>query len=341
MTPPAATGPLIDGFGRVHTDLRISITDRCNFRCTYCMPTEGMQWLPRPELLTYEEIERIARVAVTELGITSIRITGGEPTVRSHLPVLVAKLARLGVDVALTTNGATLASQAADLAAAGLHRVNISLDTLQPDRFAAITRRDDLERVLAGVDAAVAAGLQPVKLNAVIVRGVNDDEIEALAAYGREVGAEVRFIEFMPLDGDGTWDVEAVVPAAEIVARLDAAFGLAPAEARGHEPAAGLDAPAASRAATTPTAGAPSASSPASRTRSATGATGSASPPKGGCGRACSRSTRSISAGSCATTLQMRRRRMRRSPPPSAAPSPTSGPATTSPSRCSSVRADR
>ena len=238
MTPPAATGPLIDGFGRVHTDLRISITDRCNFRCTYCMPTEGMQWLPRPELLTYEEIERIARVAVTELGITSIRITGGEPTVRSHLPVLVAKLARLGVDVALTTNGATLASQAADLAAAGLHRVNISLDTLQPDRFAAITRRDDLERVLAGVEAAVAAGLQPVKLNAVIVRGVNDDEIEALAAYGREVGAEVRFIEFMPLDGDGTWDVEAVVPAAEIVARLDAAFGLAPAEARGHEPAA-------------------------------------------------------------------------------------------------------
>ena len=159
---------LVDSFGRVHRDLRISVTDRCNFRCTYCMPAEGMDWLPRAEVLTFEEIERIARVCVERFGIDSIRLTGGEPTVRAHLPVLVAKVAalRIGgdgapVDLALTTNGATLRTVAGDLAAAGLRRVNISLDTLRPDRFVELTRRDELDHVLDGIDAAVEAGLRP------------------------------------------------------------------------------------------------------------------------------------------------------------------------------------
>src|SRR5690606_3068404 len=173
--------PLVDAFGRVHRDLRISVTDRCNFRCTYCMPAEGLTWLPREEVLTFEELERVARLLVERHGIRSIRLTGGEPTVRAHLPVLVAKLAALPVDLALTTNGATLVTQAEPLAAAGLRRVNVSLDSLRPERFAELTRRDELATVLAGVDAAVAAGLTPVKVNVVVVRGVNDDEIVDLA----------------------------------------------------------------------------------------------------------------------------------------------------------------
>src|SRR5262245_23111805 len=165
-----ASGPLVDGFGRVHRDLRISITDRCNFRCTYCLPEEGIEWLPRDEVLTYEEIERIARVFVQRFGFDSIRLTGGEPTVRARLPVLIDKLSRLGVDLALTTNGASLGLIAADLAAAGLERINVSLDTLQADRFVAITRRDALGAVLEGIDAAVEAGLDPVKVNVVVMR---------------------------------------------------------------------------------------------------------------------------------------------------------------------------
>src|SRR5690606_38411916 len=166
--------PLVDAFGRVHRDLRISVTDRCNFRCTYCMPEEGMKWLPREEVLTFEELERVARLLVERHGIRSIRLTGGEPTVRAHLPLLVSKLARLPVDLALTTNGATLRSVAGDLADAGLRRVNVSLDSLRPWRFAELTRRDELTNVLDGIDAAVEAGLTPVKVNVVVVRGVND-----------------------------------------------------------------------------------------------------------------------------------------------------------------------
>src|SRR5688572_17025302 len=146
--------PVVDSVGRVHRDLRISVTDRCNFRCTYCMPEEGMQWLPRDEVLTFEELERIAHLLVEVHGIRSIRLTGGEPTVRAHLPVLVAKLAALPVDLALTTNGATLESVAPGLAAAGLRRVNVSLDTLEPERFVALTRRDQLADVLRGIAAA-------------------------------------------------------------------------------------------------------------------------------------------------------------------------------------------
>ncbi len=235
--------PLVDTFGRVHRDLRISVTDRCNFRCTYCMPEEGMQWLPRSEVLTFEEIERIARVCVEHFGVDSIRLTGGEPTVRAHLPILVGKIAALRtggdgppVDVALTTNGATLRSVAGDLVAAGLRRVNVSLDTLRPDRFVELTRRDELDHVLEGIDAAVEAGLDPVKINAVVMRGVNDDEIVDLATFGRDRGVTVRFIEWMPLDADEQWRSGAVVGQAEIVAAIDAVYPVDPV-ARGHQPA--------------------------------------------------------------------------------------------------------
>ena len=229
-------GELVDTFGRVHRDLRISVTDRCNFRCTYCMPEEGMVWQPRDELLTFEEIERVARVLVERHGFDSIRLTGGEPTVRAHLPVLVAKLAALGVDLALTTNGATLAAMADDLAAAGLRRINISIDSLRADRFEALTRRDELSRVLEGIDAAVAAGLDPVKLNVVMIRGVNDDEAVDFATFGRERGVTVRFIEFMPLDAGQGWQGGQVVSQAEIVAAIDAVYPLEPV-ARGSQPA--------------------------------------------------------------------------------------------------------
>ncbi|HTW08469.1 MAG TPA: GTP 3',8-cyclase MoaA [Acidimicrobiales bacterium] len=229
--------PLVDSFGRQVLDLRISVTDRCNFRCTYCMPSEDMQWLPRSDILSFEEIERVARVFVTYFGVTSLRITGGEPTVRAELPKLVGKLARLPVELSMTTNGASLRRLAQPLRAAGLHRVTISLDSLRPERFAAITGRDSLPQVLAGVEAAKAAGLEPVKVNAVLVRGVNDDEVLDLARYGRGHGVEMRFIEFMPLDGDGGWATERVVPASEVIERIDAEFPVEPMPQRGNQPA--------------------------------------------------------------------------------------------------------
>ena len=241
---------LVDPFGRTVRDLRISITDRCNFRCTYCMPEEGMQWLPRSELLSFEEIERLARICVERFGVDGIRITGGEPTVRAHLPVLVEKLARLQVpagassplagrpvDVALTTNGATFRLLAEDLKAAGLHRVNISLDTLDRARFLAITRRDDLAKVLDGITAAKEAGFAPVKINAVIERGVNDDEIVPLCRWARDEGLELRFIEWMPLDASGAWDRSKVVSQDEIVAAIASEFRLEPVPGRGSAPA--------------------------------------------------------------------------------------------------------
>jgi cyclic pyranopterin phosphate synthase len=205
-------------------DLRISITDRCNFRCTYCMPEEGMQWLPRDELLTYEELARIARVCVERFGFEAVRVTGGEPLVRAHITRLIEMLSPLGVDIALTTNGVRLPELAHDLHAAGLERVNVSLDTLRRETFLALTRRDELERVLAGIDAALHAGLHPVKVNAVVIRGVNDDEVVDLARFGREKGVGVRYIEFMPLDAQGEWSNEQVVPAHEILERIHAVF---------------------------------------------------------------------------------------------------------------------
>jgi cyclic pyranopterin phosphate synthase len=223
---PAVPIPLIDPFDRRVKDLRISITDRCNFRCAYCMPEEGMKWLPRDELLTYEEIARVAGVCVERYGFEAIRLTGGEPLVRAHVTRLVSLLAPLGVDIAMTTNGVKLPELAFELAAAGLKRINISLDTLQRERFFALTKRDELDRVLAGIDAAQAAGLAPVKINAVVMRGINDDEVVDLARFGRENGVGVRFIEFMPLDAQGEWSNEKVVPSREILDRIDAVFPL-------------------------------------------------------------------------------------------------------------------
>jgi cyclic pyranopterin phosphate synthase len=228
---------LVDPFQRQVRDLRISITDRCNFRCTYCMPEEGMVWQPRDDLLTYEEIERIARICVERWGFTGIRITGGEPTVRAHLPVLVEKLAALGTDLSLTTNGATLRLLAGDLRAAGLRRINVSLDSLRLETFFAITRRHALDQVLDGIDAAIEAGLSPVKVNCVLIRGVNDDEIVDFAAFGRERGVTMRFIEFMPLDADEGWTPGTVVPGAEVVAAIAAVHPLEPVEVRGSAPA--------------------------------------------------------------------------------------------------------
>jgi cyclic pyranopterin phosphate synthase len=229
--------PLIDPFARRVKDLRISITDRCNFRCAYCMPEEGMEWLPRNELLTYEEIARIARVCVERFGFESLRITGGEPLVRAHITRLVELLSPLGIDIAMTTNGVKLPELAHDLVAAGLRRINVSLDTLRRERFLALTRRDELERVLAGIAAALDAGLSPVKVNAVVMRGINDDEVVDLARFGREHGVGVRFIEFMPLDAQGEWSADKVVPAREILEHIDAVFPLVPPEPGHVEPA--------------------------------------------------------------------------------------------------------
>jgi GTP 3',8-cyclase len=228
---------LVDSYGRVHRDLRVSVTDRCNFRCTYCMPAEGMAWQPRAELLTFEEIDRIVGVAVQRFGVTSVRLTGGEPTVRAHLPMLIERLARHEIDLALTTNGASLSLLATDLYNAGLRRVNISLDTLRPDRFVAITRRDALTQVIEGIDAAQGAGLSPVKVNMVVQRGVNDDELVDMAAFGRERSVEMRFIEFMPLDASGDWRSSSVVSAAEIVAAIHASFPLVEVPRTGSAPA--------------------------------------------------------------------------------------------------------
>jgi cyclic pyranopterin phosphate synthase len=206
------------------------------------MPEEGMTWLPREEVLTFEEIERLARLMVERYGVDSIRLTGGEPTVRAHLPVLVRKLAALRtadgpIDLAMTTNAATLRLVAGALRDAGLCRLNISLDSLRRDRFAEMTRRDELDRVLDGIDAALEAGFDPVKINTVVQRGVNDDEIVDLATFGRQRGVEVRFIEWMPLDASGRWDGRAVVGQDEIVATLDAVYPLEQMPARGAAPA--------------------------------------------------------------------------------------------------------
>jgi cyclic pyranopterin phosphate synthase len=241
---------LIDPFGRTVRDLRISITDRCNFRCTYCMPAEGLKWLPREEVLTYEELHRLASICVNTFEVDGIRLTGGEPTMRAHLSSLVEQLATLTVpahssspragkpiDLAITTNGATLRLIADELFRAGLRRINISLDTLKRERFTEMTRRDEIDRVLAGIDAAIATGFDPVKINAVVQKGVNDDEIVDLATFGRDKGVEVRFIEYMPLDAEGGWTQSTVVSQDEIVAAIGAVYPLEQVPARGAAPA--------------------------------------------------------------------------------------------------------
>src|SRR4051812_25296008 len=212
-------GALVDRFGRVHTDLRVSLTDKCNLRCTYCMPAEGLDWLPSPELLTDDEVVRLVSLAVTELGITAVRLTGGEPLLRRGLVDIVARLAALDPrpKLAVTTNGIGLARLAGDLATAGLDRVNVSLDTLQPERFREMTRRDRLDDVLAGLEAAADAGLVPVKVNAVLMRGGNDDEALDLLDFCLERGYQMRFIEQMPLDAQHSWTRADMVTAEEIL----------------------------------------------------------------------------------------------------------------------------
>jgi cyclic pyranopterin phosphate synthase len=219
-------GPLVDRYGRRHDDLRISVTDRCNLRCVYCMPEKGMQFLPPRELLSFDEIERVARVA-RGLGIRTIRLTGGEPLVRKGLVTLIGHLATMGFDdMAMTTNGTELAPQARALASAGLRRVNISCDSLRSTRFSDIRRRGDLKVVLQAMDAAEEAGLLPLKVNVVLLRGQNDDEILDLADFARQTGRIVRFIEFMPLDAQGDWDRQQLVPGHEVHARIHARWPL-------------------------------------------------------------------------------------------------------------------
>ncbi len=229
--------PLTDRHGRTVRDLRLSVTDRCNLRCVYCMPAEGMPWLPKDHLLTYEELARLARVAV-ECGVTGIRLTGGEPTVRADLPVLVRMLASLApdLDLALTTNGLKLPAMAGALRDAGLRRLNVSLDTLDRARFHALARRDRLDDVLRGLDAARAIGFAPIKVNAVLMRGHNDDEIVPLARWARDEGFELRYIEWMPLDFERRWDLSQLVPSDEVLARLGEAFALEPED--GDDPSA-------------------------------------------------------------------------------------------------------
>ncbi|WP_242893613.1 GTP 3',8-cyclase MoaA [Actinomadura litoris] len=232
---------LVDTFGRTATDLRVSLTDRCNLRCSYCMPPEGLDWLPKPELLTDEEVLRLVRLGVTELGITEVRYTGGEPLLRRGLTEIVRRTAALAPrpQVSLTTNGIGLDRLAAPLADAGLDRVNVSLDTLDPATFKRLAHRDRLGDVLAGLAAARAAGLTPVKINAVLMRGVNDHEAVPLLRFCLEHGYRLRFIEQMPLDAQHGWTRENMITAEEILDRLSAAFDLAPgdAHARGSAPA--------------------------------------------------------------------------------------------------------
>ncbi len=242
-------GVLIDSQGRTVRDLRVSITDRCNFRCLYCLPeTEAaqnfyrghwahlpnpapivQQWVPRTHLLSFEEIERVIRLAVT-LGINKVRLTGGEPLLRHDVEVLVARVAQIPglTDLAMTTNGAQFQQKAQALCAAGLRRISFSLDSLAADNFKKITGRDGLEQVLASISLAQELGLNPVKVNAVVIRGINDHEIEALADFAHERSLSLRFIEFMPLDSARAWLKEMVVPGRELLARLQARFDLRP-----------------------------------------------------------------------------------------------------------------
>ena len=225
VLPGVVTDGLRDGFGRLHTDLRISVTDRCNLRCTYCMPLDA-EFRPRDELLRYEEIARVARVAAG-LGIRTIRLTGGEPLLRSGLDTLVRMLAAIpGItDLALTTNGLLLAEQADALARAGLHRLNVSLDSLDVDVFEKIARRKGLDRVLAGLAAARAAGFRDIRINAVSIRGLTEDEIVPLAEFCRREHHHLRFIEFMPLDAEGAWSHEQVLSGREVRSILERRVG--------------------------------------------------------------------------------------------------------------------
>jgi cyclic pyranopterin phosphate synthase len=231
---------LIDKFGRVATDLRISLTDRCNLRCTYCMPAEGLDWMDRAEQLTDDELVRLIGIAVRDLGVEELRFTGGEPLLRKGLESVIAASAALEPrpDISLTTNGLGLARRAEALAAAGVNRLNVSLDTVRQDRFATITRRDRISDVLDGLAAARRAGLSPIKINTVLLRGVNDDEAVDLLHFALDGGYELRFIEQMPLDAQHGWERAEMITAGEVLEKLRAGFTLTPDPAeRGGAPA--------------------------------------------------------------------------------------------------------
>jgi cyclic pyranopterin phosphate synthase len=232
------TTPLADRFGRVATDLRVSLTDRCNLRCSYCMPAEGLDWLPTEQTLSDDEVVRLITIGVERLGIREVRFTGGEPLLRRGLVDIVGRTHALGVETSLTTNALGLSRTAGALAAAGLDRINVSLDSVRPDTFAAITRRDRLADVVAGLEAARAAGLGPVKLNAVLLRGLNDEQGPELLRWAIDHGYALRFIEQMPLDAQHGWSRAEMITADEIFDRLAAEFDLTPhGEPRGSAPA--------------------------------------------------------------------------------------------------------
>ncbi|HET7783893.1 MAG TPA: GTP 3',8-cyclase MoaA [Arthrobacter sp.] len=228
--PAGAAAGLVDRYGRRATDMRLSLTDKCNLRCTYCMPAEGLEWLAKQAVMSAEEIVRIVRIGVDQLGVRELRLTGGEPLVRHDLVDIIASLRRNhpGLPISMTTNGVGLAKKAAALKAAGLTRINVSLDSLHEETFTQLTRRPFLDQVLAGVDAAWAAGLGPVKLNAVLMRGINDAEAPSLLAWALERGYELRFIEQMPLDADHGWTRRNMITAAEIRGLLSSDFVLSP-----------------------------------------------------------------------------------------------------------------
>ncbi len=230
---------LTDSFGRIINNMRISVTDRCNFRCQYCMPEEGMVWMKKNELLTFEEIERIVQI-VARLGVSKIRLTGGEPLMRKELPLLVQKIARVPEvhDIALTTNGYFLTEQAVDLYNAGLKRITVSMDSLDASKFAEVTRRDYFDKVWTGLDLLQTLPIGPVKINVVLMRGVNEGEIEKFAGLARTRPFIIRFIEYMPIGAGDGWDYSKVVPTREIIARIEEHFPkLVPIEYHGAQPA--------------------------------------------------------------------------------------------------------
>lgn len=238
---PNGSGPLVDSYGRVHRDLRVSLTDKCSLRCTYCMPAEGVEWMAQASVLSTDELVRVAEVAAG-LGISTIRLTGGEPLLYADIVEVVRRVSRLEgpggpVKVAMTTNGIKLPKFLPELAGAGLHRLNISIDTLRRDRFIELTRRDKLDEVLAGIRVARRSGMRPLKLNAVAMRDVNDDELVDLVEFAIENDAQMRFIEQMPLDAGHTWDRGRMVTREEILAELGTRFRLEPVPGRGGAPA--------------------------------------------------------------------------------------------------------